>query len=96
MGVTHDDNKSDLKLGQGHSMVTLGYLVTRNLHAKYECSSINNSEDMVQVKLFLMTNQIDKQMSSNAPYFLKAQVTSIGAYDVQAYLREIRRIQMSP
>ena len=35
-------------------------LVTRIMHAKYQCSIINTSEDMSQVKVFVMDRQTDR------------------------------------
>ena len=48
-------------------------LVTRIMHAKYQCSIINTSEDMSQVKVFVTDRQTEGrtegQMSFNVPRF---------------------------
>ena len=43
--------------GQGHGMVPKKELVTRIMHAKYQYSIINTSEDMSQVKVFVTDGQ---------------------------------------
>ena len=52
-------------------------LVTRTMHAKYQCSIFNTSEDMSQVKVFVTDRrtdgrtevQKDGRMSFNVPRF---------------------------
>ena len=44
-------------------------LVNRIMHAKYQCSIINTSEDMRQVKVFVTDRQRDGRMSFNVPRF---------------------------
>ena len=54
-------------------MCQLKGLVTRTMHAKYQCSIFNTSEDMSQVKVFVTDRQTDGQrdrrMSFNVPRF---------------------------
>ena len=45
--------------GEGHSMVPNEDLVTTIMHAKYQCSIINTSEDKSQVKVFVTDRQTD-------------------------------------
>ena len=44
-------------------------LVTRIMHAKYQCSIINTSEHISQDKVFVTDGQTDGRMSFNAPRF---------------------------
>ena len=39
------------------------------MHAKYQCSIINTSEDMSQVKVFVTNRRTDRRMSFNVPRF---------------------------
>ena len=45
------------------------------MHTKYQCSIINNSEDMSHVKVFVTDRgtdgQTDRRMSFNVPHFRK-------------------------
>ena len=41
------------------------------MHAKYQCSVINTSEDMNQVKVFVTEGQTDERMSFMSPIFAK-------------------------
>ena len=45
--------------GQGHGMCQLKGLVTRTMHAKYQYSIFNTSEDMSQVKVFVTDRRTD-------------------------------------
>ena len=55
--VSPSSNNFDLEVGQdqGHSMVT----IERTMHAKYQCSIMNTSEDMSQVKVFETDRQTE-------------------------------------
>ena len=52
-------------------------VVTRIIHAKYQCSSINTSEDMSQVKVFVTDRGTDRRMSFNVPRFHERRGTII-------------------
>ena len=59
METTHNSVKVK---GQGHGMASiekLKGLVTRIMHAIYQCSIINTSEDISQVKVFVTEGQRD-------------------------------------
>ena len=45
------------------------------MHAKYQCSIINTSEDMSQVKVFVTDRGTDGRMSFNVPRFRKRRGT---------------------
>ena len=55
------------------------------MHAKYQCSIINTSEDMSQVKVFVMDRQTDgrtegrtdRRMSFNVPRFRERRGTKM-------------------
>ena len=53
------------------------------MQAKYQCSIINTSEDMSQVKVFVTDGQTDRGMSFNVPSFRKRRGTTKGfCYDL--------------
>ena len=45
------------------------------MHAKYQCSIINISEDMSQVNVFVTDGRADRRMSFNVPRFRERRRT---------------------
>ena len=52
-------------------------LVTRIMHAKYQCSTINTQKDMSQVKVFVTDRRTDEWVLMS-PAFAKARGTTMG------------------
>ena len=55
-------------------------IVTRIMHAKYQCSIINTSEDVSRVKVFVTNGRTDRQMS-----FLNVPAVSQKCWDNSSY-----------
>ena len=67
-------------------------LVTRIMHAKYQCSIINTSEDMRKVNVFVTDGQTDGQMSFNVPRFCERRGDKKSRYHVKG--RDTRNTYM--